>query len=518
MVPSDRGVRAAAAAALIVLLGTADCSDASSERAVPAGATRPPPVWAALEACRLPPRQLTRILAGYRPGRSGDVQFVPRPRNYFDEHSHSGPWGYLQRVPLLVYGPGQVPAAGVVRRPVTLSQVAPTVGAHVGLRPNGGDASPLNEAVRATSDVPRLVAVVVWDGGGRIVLGQHPVSWPVLRSLRPAGVWYSRATVGSSPSVSPAVHASLSTGLPPADHGLVDMVFRTSGRIVRVDEDPSFLLAPTVADRYDRRRGNRPVVALVGHPLIVSMLGQGSGLPGADRDIALIEGEAGWIPPVGGDARFRFPLYVQETFHASEAPPEPSATARFASFQTRTIARLVRREGMGADAVPDLLLVNYNQINEVGHHWGVHGRPMAAAVRSTDRALGRLIRLLDRAAGVGEWVLFVMADHGSTPDASVTGSFRINSEALARDLRTRFDHDGDGTSAIASIRVTQLWVRRGELAEEGFHPDDVARFLQGYTEADNQPGGADVPVFSAAFTSDVLSEMEGRSPCGEAGD
>jgi type I phosphodiesterase/nucleotide pyrophosphatase len=389
------------------------------------------------------------------------------------------------------------------------------VAAHLGLTFDSGRSSPLREAVGATGDLPRVIAVVVWDGGGRNVLREHPDAWPRLRSLRRRGVWYARATAGSSPSVSPAIHASLSTGLPPAEHGLVDMVFRHRGRMVRVEDHPELLLAPTVADRYDRRRGNRPVAALVGHPLIVGMLGQGSALRGADRDIALIEGDSGWTPPLGAGNRFRLPPYVERRVHAPDGSVESSASSRFAAFQTNTIARLLRRERIGADAIPDLLFVNYNQINEVGHKWGMHDRHMEAAVRSSDRALAELVRLFDRTAGVGEWVLILTADHGSTPDASVTGAFRIDGDELVQDLRAAFDRDGDGTSAIAEVRVTQLWLRQGELGEEGFTPDDVARFLQGYTEADNEPGGADAPVFSAAFPSKALIETAGRSPCGK---
>ncbi|HEX2025323.1 MAG TPA: alkaline phosphatase family protein [Actinomycetota bacterium] len=455
-------------------------------------------------ACGLPSRQLARIRAGFRPGRSGDVQFVPRPRNYVDERSHSGPWGYLQRVPLLFYGPGRVSATGTIRRRVTLRDVAPTLAAHLGVDPSRFGGGPLAE-VPADGDPPRMVAVVVWDGGGRIVLREHPQTWPNLRRLRRRGVWFTRATVGSSPSVSPAVHASLTTGLPPARHGLVDMVLRRRGETVDVRDDPRLLLVPTLADVLDARLDNRPVAALVGHPLIVGFLGTGSAAgPDADRDIAVIEDDDGWGPPVGGAGLFRFPAYLHRTAGIDGGAIDPSARPRFADFQTETVGRLLRREGIGRDAVPDLLLVNYNQINEVGHHRGMHGPHMAAAVRSSDRALGDLVRLFDGRVGRGNWLLVLTADHGSTPDASATGSFRIDSEELARDLRGAFDRDGDGVSAIASIRVTQLWLRDAELAERGLDAEDVGRFLRDYTEAENHPDGDDEPVFSAAFPSDVL--------------
>jgi hypothetical protein len=438
------------------------------------------------------------------------VQFVPRPRNYFDERSHSGPWGYLQRVPLLVYGPGRIPPIGAVGRRVTLPDVAPTVAGHLGMPPGLVAGSPLPRVAPRGDDPPRLVVTLVWDGGGRIVLREHPEAWPTLRGLRSKGVWYTRATVGSSPSVSPAVHATMSTGLPPAEHGLVDMVVRHDGRMVKVQDDPGLLLRPTVADVHDRRLGNRPVAVLVAHPLVLGWLGHGSAFPGADRDLALIEGESGWIRPEGGANRFAFAPYLLPWRDAPETDVDPSATAGFAAFQTRTVAEVIRRERLGADPVPDLLLINDNQINEVGHHAGMHGPDMARAVRSGDRALARLVRLLDRAAGQGEWVLLVTADHGSTPDASESGSFRIDGRELSRDLRSAFDHDRDGTSAIAAVRVTQLWLRHGELSEEGFTPTDVARFLQAYAEADNRVGGGDAPVFSAVFPSQILTPAPAR--------
>jgi hypothetical protein len=467
--------------------------------------------WRAV-ACRLPRSQLERTIAGYRPGRSGDVQFVPRPPNYFGEHSHSGPWAYLQRVPLLLYGPGHVPV-GRIHTPVTLNRMAPTIGRLLGTPMPG---RPFPGAPRPAEEAPLVVVVLVWDGAGRNVLRAHPQGWPVLERLRRHGLWYERAAVGTSPSVSPAVHASLSTGLPPSEHGLVDMVFRQRGRIVEIQEDPRYLRALTLADRHDRRLGNRPVVALVGHPLIVGMLGRGAAIPGGDRDVALIESKEGWTPPLGGAELFRFPRWARESamladeLEAGDDDEEvdPSATPAWADFQTATIRRLVRREEVGEDRVPDLLLVNYNQVNEAGHHWSMHGAHVRDALRSSDRALGRLVQLLNRQVGPGRWAIAVTADHGSTPDDSVSGGFQIDEGELSADLRRALDGDGDGATAIRAIRVTQLWLDREELAQDGLTEADPAWFLLRYTQGDNRSGlpedERDVAVFAAAFPSSVL--------------
>ncbi|MDQ4064913.1 MAG: hypothetical protein M3161_02585, partial [Actinomycetota bacterium] len=66
-------------------------------------------------ACDLPPKILERIARGLVTGRSADVHMVPRYPNFFGSFrvtTHSGPWDYLQRVPLVFYGPGYVAETG----------------------------------------------------------------------------------------------------------------------------------------------------------------------------------------------------------------------------------------------------------------------------------------------------------------------------------------------------------------------------------------------------------------------
>jgi hypothetical protein len=488
-------------------------------------------------ACRLPADQLLRIREGYRPGRSGDVQFVPHHPSYFGEHSHSGPWAYLQRVPLLFVGSPHVPEGVTVLRPVRLADVAPTLARSLRFDMGDVEGQALPEAIGWAAEPPKIIVTVVWDAAGMNVLREHPAAWPTLRSLRRRGTWFARATVGSAPSVSPAIHGTLGTGLPPADHGLVDMVFRQGSEVVEVRDDPRHLLAATLADRFDVIHGNRPIVALLGHPLMVGLAGRGSAFPGGDRDLALVEASAGWRAP-GGPPVFRFPRYASSDAGLDAALGRldrldgeadgawrgellndlpPTGTPAWAEFHTRTVARIIRWERMGEDRMPDLLFLNYNQINEVGHRWSMNSGQMADTVRSTDKALGNLVGILDRHVGRGRWMLVVTADHGSTPDASVSGAFVIDQAELTRDLRNAFDHDRDSRSAIAQVRVTQLWLDRAELAEGGFRPLDVAWFLTRYTRADNRatpnglmPTTRDEPVFTSAFPGSVL-----REGCGE---
>jgi predicted AlkP superfamily pyrophosphatase or phosphodiesterase len=79
-----------------------------------------------------------RAALGYYPGRSGDVLFLARPFAFFGagrylRGDHGTPYRYDTHVPLLFYGAGV--KAGVVRRPVSTLDIAPTVSAILGIEP-----------------------------------------------------------------------------------------------------------------------------------------------------------------------------------------------------------------------------------------------------------------------------------------------------------------------------------------------------------------------------------------------
>src|SRR4029079_14000204 len=185
-----RSTRAALALGLALL----------STAVLPAAAQQAPIDFARV-ACSLPHEQLLRIWRGTEADRSGDVIIVPQEPNFLgSNYPHSGPWNYLQDVPMLWYGPGIVPARGKVARPVTSADIASTEAALVGydgFHPLDGHEMP--EVLPADGSTPRLIVTMVWDAGGRSVLDTYPHDWPVLRSLIPKGVWFEHASVGSSP-------------------------------------------------------------------------------------------------------------------------------------------------------------------------------------------------------------------------------------------------------------------------------------------------------------------------------
>lgn len=460
-------------------------------------------------ACGLSGELLLRTWRGFHPQRSGDLQLVPREPNHIGNwFPHSGPWDYLQRVPMLWYGPGLVPGAGQVARPVTMADVAPTIAELVGFRFRARDGHPMVEAIPPGAFTPpRLVATVVWDGGGRNVLDEYPDAWPNLRRMIEGGAWFGKATVGSSPSATPPVHATLGTGAFPRHHGLIDLRFEVDGRFVpAMEEGPQYLAVRTLADRYDMARQNRPEIGVVAfREWHLAMIGHGSSLPGADADLAVLLDRASgrWALDGPNAAFFEFAPYAnrvpgRQRFlqeqdledgkqdgvwlgeQVLDDPTLHSKTPAYTRWQTRLLEEIIQSEGFGADDIPDLLFTNYKQIDEVGHRWSMNSPQMEAAVRASDEALGELERVLDRHVGRGRWVMVVTADHGSTPKPELSGARIIGKQDVLRPIAARFDADGDANGVIRQMRPTQVWLETSELRANGSSPEQVAAFVEGF--------------------------------------
>ena len=114
-------------------------------------------------------------------------------------------------------------------------------------------------------------------------------------------------------------------------------------------------------------------------------------------------------------------------------------------YQTRVLEEMIKHEGFGADGVPDLLFVNYKEIDYISHIWSMNSLEMRDAVVAQDAALKRSWTYLNHQVGAGQWAMLVTADHGSMISPKVSGGFQISSTPIAAGINSTFDHDGDAT-------------------------------------------------------------------------
>ncbi|HET9722873.1 MAG TPA: alkaline phosphatase family protein [Actinomycetota bacterium] len=500
-------------------------------------------------ACSLPHEWLLRTWRGNREDRSAELQILPIEPNFVGSGlPHVGPWAYAQDIPMFWYGPGHIAAAGEVDRPVTLAGVAPTMGALLGFPFRAPDGSPMREAVAGNQTPPRLVVTMVWDAGGMNVLERWPHDWPFLRSLIADGTWYTRGTVGSSPTSTAQTHATIGTGAFPDHHGIVAHRLRIGGELTTPWKyGPTYLIDPTFADLYDLGMGNEPIVGELGTVSIhLGMLGHGSLWGGGDQDIAAVREKVGaetlgaegfeWNLTPALQPYYRLPDYLNDVpGFEKDVRQMDSADGRLDGrwrsndidqllsgfdtparipYQTRVLETMIEREGFGTDEVPDLLFVNYKMIDYISHVWTVNSPEMQDAVRAQDESLRDLVSFLNRQVGRGQWALVLTADHGSIPDPDVSGAFAIPTGPIVSGINTTFDTDGDDTRIVELVQPTQIFINEDELKQNGFTLEDVAWWIMGLTKGDvsasTLPASqADDPIFQASFPSSLMSDL----PC-----
>jgi hypothetical protein len=504
-------------------------------------------------ACGLPPRWIRRIARGYHPQRSAELQILPKAPNFVgDGLPHVGPWDYTSRVPMFWYGPGFIKPLGVVGQLATSADISPTWARLLSVdfpAPNG---RPLTDVLVPSDErrsAPRLIVTLIWDGAGRNVLDEWPDEWPNLRSLIPQGAWIEEAEVGSSPTSSAQIHATIGTGSFPQSHGVVGHSLRVDGRIVAPwRSGPEILLRPTLADLYAEAVGDRAVTGMLGTvPIQLGMLGQGAAWRGNEKPLAVLR-EAPDAETLGAEGPawnlsdllqewYRFPEYANQlpalaTYFAELEDADGIEDGRWRGhslddevieggfqtparipYQTRLVEEIIGREGFGRDDVPDLLYLNYKVIDQIGHIFSMNSPEMRDALRTQDEYLPVLIDILDREVGEERWAMLVTADHGSTPDPQVSGAFQISGGKVQQAISETFG--GDGAPVVEKVKQTEIFINEEELAQGGATLRDVAEFVMTLTQSDlESPGVSNVsdaraPAFEVAFPSEIIPSL----PC-----
>jgi predicted AlkP superfamily pyrophosphatase or phosphodiesterase len=501
---------------------------------------------------------MEHLYRGHVPGRSAEILLVPKPhyfllgewdlttlgtKSLFLDSSHPNPWNYLTRVPIILYGPGRVPAGVDNYDEVDISGLAPTYAQLLGLDEFETEAEPLPGALMPGSTKPRVILTVVIDGGGWNVLQEHPEAWPFIDSLRRRGTSYLNATIGSAPSITGALHATFGTGAYPVDHGIPGNQMRdAAGDNVDTwlqNADPRFLRRPTVSELWDEAHGNRPIVATVSYEgWHLGMIGHGAEREGGDRDVAVLWEaleNTWWI----NEDYYELPAYLQTTDLATLERYEEAldnrdgiadgtwfghtldeiqdervrpSTPAFVEFTGDAVVDVLRREGVGRDSLTDMVWIEMKMPDYAGHQFNMTSREVADVILETDEQIARFVRELNRTAGRGNYIVAISADHGQQPLPELVGGWRINNKELERDIEDRFG------PVVEKITPVDIYLDRDRIEQDGIDPTEIARWLALYELEDNipegVPGAERVPdarrndrLFAGAFTTDFLSSL-----------
>jgi hypothetical protein len=491
------------------------------------------------------------VRRAYYPGRSGDLQLVVAPfnsANYAAESlslvpqdprtSHASLWMYLERVPLVVYGPGIVERSDSVDR-VSLADLAPTTAKLIGFEdwPTGRPGRVL-PGLSATGRRPKIVVTYVFDGGGWNVLNHWADDWPTLKRLMTQGANYRNALTGSFPAITACAHATIGTGTFPQSHGITGHNIRGDANGSRKTygepghADPSDILVPTLADLYSGSTGNAAWVGQIGYQIWhMGMLGSGGPDRGAnDKPVGVYwnEGTGSWAPH--NPDLFRLPnstpsLDVFEAHQAAFTSPgwdpqfdpkggqSPCCSPPVVEYQHDLIAATLDSEPIG-EAGPSLLYTTYKSPDYTGHIYNMYSDWEGLMLRTVDEQLRELEAELE-SRFPGEYVLVVTADHGQCPLPDEVKGVRLDPIQLTRVIEERFGA-GPG-SVVQNVWPSEVYLNVGGLRDSGASLDDVAAHIRYLTYRQNlgpyvpasavEQGLLDEAEFSAVFASTWLDRL-----------
>ncbi len=85
----------------------------------------------------------------------------------------------------------------------------------------------------------------------------------------------------------------------------------------------------------------------------------------------------------------------------------------------------LQQENLGKDTITDFLAISFSSTDYVGHKFGVNSKEIQDTYLRLDLDLERLFNQLDQKVGVGEYTVFLTADHGAVHVPSYLRSQKI---------------------------------------------------------------------------------------------
>lgn len=434
----------------------------------------------------------------YVPGRSGHIMIVPREGEVVtrDEptslYMHGSPWPYDTHIPLFFVGPQVIPGTHTIG--ARQQDVAPTVAAALGVSMPSTATGRVLPVLRANVAKPKAVFIMVLDGMRIDYFTRYASQMPALSALRKRSAWFSNARIDYLPTATGAGHTSLTTGSEPRFHGITGNNLYDRAKRARHDMyegfDPRDLMALTIADVWQLSTGGRAIVIAQGSsaPAATALAGHGACQVGGSKvfQAGYDQTKGVWrtneacftmLPAVAAlDVKTLFPADGLWMGHKVNSPGAIRYSGIFPSFEADAFTLTVESQPIGADAVPDLLLLNFKGPDYVGHKHGPDSTEMPVALAEIDKQVARVLAAVEAKVGT-DYLLAVTADHGMPAEPPKGRSRRFAPDVMEL-VNAALDPQRKGVVVYYEPENSQMFVDPDRLAELKLTVKDVAAFLR----------------------------------------
>jgi len=152
------------------------------------------------------------------------------------------------------------------------------------------------------------------------------------------------------------------------------------------------------------------------------------------------------------------------------------------SIVTDFAIEALKAEALGKDNITDVLAVSFSSTDYVGHNFGVNSKEIEDTYIRLDKDLKRFFEVLDAEVGVGEYTLFLTADHGAIDVPAYLQSLKIPAGYVDNNqFKERFNtflKDSYGTTAIVeNISNNQIFIDKNKLKKLGLDLETVQKAI-----------------------------------------
>jgi len=353
--------------------------------------------------------------------------------------------------------------------------------------------------------LPRLVVLLVVDQFRPDYLDRlRPRFGPDgFRRLLEGGTWFTACAIPYALTETAPGHATLATGTTPDRHGIVSNEWFDAalGRMTEAVEDPD---APLFGPAGPGASPRRLLVETIGDALRRATKGEAKVWAVAGKDRAAIF-SAGLHPSGAVWYDKRNGRMVSSRYYGEAAPEwlrrfngaHPAerllrdipvkdfdslrTTPQFHDLLFDCARTLVTSERLGADDVPDLLILGLSGTDILGHAVGPFDDRLADLIVRLDAQIGSFLKFVEGRVGAGRTIVALSSDHGVAPTRAQAIASGLTPPVLDRKaLRAALEAalaaavTGDHIAPRLRGTSTRIWFDDASLAGAGMSREQAA--------------------------------------------
>lgn len=186
-----------------------------------------------------------------------------------------------------------------------------------------------------------------------------------------------------------------------------------------------------------------------------------------------------------GETKSVFPHKLKKIFKEEKKYGLIKETPFGNTITTDMAIEAVKNELLGDDDDMDLLAVSYSSTDYVGHEYGTQAMELEDTYYRLDADLKRLFDFLDQQVGVGQYTVFLTADHGAAITPGFLKDHKINAgffdgKKVKKDLEEYLEEQLGGDNWVESFKDNYIFLNDKKIRKSDKTRVEIYRMVKNF--------------------------------------